>query len=108
MPQRNRRKEKSPGGFVLQSQEDVMTKITKAHYTDKAAQCLPYMKTMKGEKWAVLLRDDQFYKLQENELSDSEALSLLRGKYCGRDIILTVSSKDIAGRIEALNHALGR
>ena len=57
-------------------------------------------------KWALLMNDGRSYMLKEKELSGTEARKLLNGKYRGRDVILTVSAGDIAGRIESLNAVL--
>ncbi len=59
-----------------------------------------------GTKWAVLMNENHSYRLQENDLSGLDAQKLMTGKYLGRDVILTISSGDLAGRIESLNLAL--
>ena len=59
-----------------------------------------------GTKWAVLIYEGRKYRLREKNLTGPDARKLTEGKYLGRDIILTVSSGDLSGRIESLNLSL--
>ena len=43
------------------------------------------------------------YILRENQLEKKTAESLANGEYRNRDIILTISSEDLTGRISGLN-----
>ena len=53
--------------------------------------------------WAILEFAGSRYQLKENHLQQKDAETLANGKYRGRDIIITVSSEDISGRIAGLN-----
>ena len=55
------------------------------------------------DKWAILEFVENGYILRENQLVKETAESLSKGEYRDRDIILTVSSEDLSGRISGLN-----
>ena len=55
------------------------------------------------DRWAILEFAEGGYILRENQLAKERAESLAKGEYMGRDIILTVSSEDLPGRISGLN-----
>ena len=55
------------------------------------------------DKWAILEFAESGYILRENQLAKERAESLAKGEYRDRDIILTVSSEDLPGRISGLN-----
>ena len=57
-------------------------------------------------KWAVLVNENLIYRLHEKDIPGCEAQKLMKGKYRGRDVILTVFSGDLAARIDSLNAAL--
>ena len=54
-------------------------------------------------KWAILEFVESGYILRENQLVKETAESLVNGEYRDRDIILTISSEDLPGRISGLN-----
>ena len=54
-------------------------------------------------KWAILEFAECGYILRENQLVKETAESLVNGEYRGHDIILTLSSEDLPGRISGLN-----
>ena len=58
------------------------------------------------DKWAILEFMENGYMLRENGLAREDAETLSFGKYSGRDIILTVSSEDLSGRICGLNRSI--
>ena len=60
-----------------------------------------------GTKWAILTNEGLTYRLREKDLSGPDVQKLMKGKYLGRDVILTVSAGDLPVRIESLNTALG-
>ena len=55
------------------------------------------------DKWAILEFIGCGYILRENKLAKETAESLANEEYCDRDIILTISSEDLPGRITCLN-----
>ena len=55
------------------------------------------------DKWAILEFVESGYILRENQLVKETAESLVNGEYRDRDIILTLSSEDLPGRISGLN-----
>ena len=55
------------------------------------------------DKWAILEFVESGYILRENQLVKETAESLAKEEYRNRDIILTVSSEDLPGRISGLN-----
>ncbi len=55
------------------------------------------------DRWAILEFEESGYILRENQLAKERAESLAKGEYRDRDIILTVSSEDLPGRISGLN-----
>ena len=55
------------------------------------------------DKWAILEFEESGYILRENQLVKETAESLAKEEYRNRDIILTVSSEDLPGRISGLN-----
>ena len=55
------------------------------------------------DKWAILEFVESGYILRENQLVKETAESLVNGEYRDRDIILTISSEDLPGRISGLN-----
>ena len=55
------------------------------------------------DRWAILEYAEGGYILRENQLAKEKAESLAKGEYGDRDIILTVSSEDLPGRISGLN-----
>ena len=55
------------------------------------------------DKWAILEFVESGYILRENQLVKETAESLVNGEYRDRDIILTISSEDLSGRISGLN-----
>ena len=55
------------------------------------------------DKWAILEFEESGYILRENQLVKETAESLVNGEYRGHDIILTLSSEDLPGRISGLN-----
>ena len=59
--------------------------------------------TASPEKWAILEFAGSGYILQESQLIKETAESLANGEYRDRDIILTISSEDLPGRISGLN-----
>ena len=54
-------------------------------------------------KWAILEFVESGYILRENQLVKETAESLVNGEYRGHDIIHTLSSEDLPGRISGLN-----
>ena len=56
------------------------------------------------DKWAILEFIGCGYILRENRLAKEKAKSLANGEYRNRDIILTISSEDLPGRISCLNN----
>ena len=55
------------------------------------------------DRWAILEFAESGYILRENQLVKETAESLAKEEYRNRDIILTVSSEDLPGRISGLN-----
>ncbi len=55
------------------------------------------------DRWAILEFAEGGYILRENLLAKERAESLAKREYRDRDIILTVSSEDLPGRISGLN-----
>ncbi len=55
------------------------------------------------DKWAILEFAESGYILRENQLVKEKAEFLANGEYRNRDIILTISSEDLPGRISGLN-----
>lgn len=55
------------------------------------------------DSWAILEFMGSGYILRENQLVKETAEFLAKGKYQGRDIILTISSEDLPRRISRLN-----
>ena len=60
-------------------------------------------KTACPDRWAILEFTEGGYILRENLLAKERAESLAKEEYRDCDIILTVSSKDLTGRISGLN-----
>ena len=59
--------------------------------------------------WAILINERGSYRLKEDCLKQKEADNLAATKYKGQDVILTVSSEDLAEQIACLNNmAFGR
>lgn len=59
--------------------------------------------------WAILINESGSYRLKEDRLKQKEADNLAATKYKGQDVILTVSSEDLAEQIACLNNmAFGR
>ena len=56
------------------------------------------------DQWAILEFFESGYILRENRLAKEKAESLVNGEYWNRDIILTISSEDLPGRISGLNN----
>ena len=55
------------------------------------------------ERWAILEFAESGYILRENQLVKETAEYLANREYKDRDIILTISSDDLPGRISGLN-----
>ncbi len=55
------------------------------------------------KRWAILVNENSSYRLKEDDLASKEATDLAVTKYKGQDVIIAVSSEDLAERIDCLN-----